>query len=76
MKPQVIRWEFGVSVSTGKLYNGRRSLYVTFRLFTWTLWVQRWDRERQPIGLLDSAAMRLGIPVQSYSAMSWQAGAR
>lgn len=38
----------GVTVSTMRLYNGRRSLYVAISLPWRVLWLQRWDTVREP----------------------------
>lgn len=35
-------------VSTGRLYNGRRSFYASFTLFGRVFWIQRWDTARAP----------------------------
>lgn len=37
---------FKIEVSTGKLYNGRRSFFAVIQLGRRSYWLQRWDTAR------------------------------
>lgn len=39
-------WEFGIKFTSGRLYNGYRSIFVSFTLGRTWWWVMRWDTAR------------------------------
>jgi hypothetical protein len=54
----------GLSVTSYKLYNGRRSLYIALHFFRRRVWLMRWDTARTTNPLF----------VERGGVMAWSAG--
>lgn len=64
---------FSISLTTGRLYNGHRSLYAKVEIGRRTWWISRWDTARVAIA---SGANRREQHLWSRGGMTWYCGVR
>ena len=50
-----MNWALGIRMDSGRLYTGRRSLYIALTLGRTRYWLMRWDLARAPAGRFRTA---------------------